>query len=250
MFKQTFKFIFLTVCNLSLLLNINPRVLADYQPDPNQQPASSSTDSGASRGCAEYKIPLSVLAPKKYIGETTSEHPTFVWFLSKPHQVDFRIFKFDSQGIPQRIGKPILLENKSGINKYSLPKSEPGLTVGQKYLWQVAVKCSDDDYLIERAEFIVQNMPSNLSQQLSGVVDHVQKAELYAQAGFWYNALEEALNLPTNSQRQQLISSLLQDLIKYEQPDARQNLDSVKVQEMQMRINNLKQIMAIEDSKG
>lgn len=50
----------------------------------DRKPASDYTRSGGSRGCPSLanKIPLTLLAPKTYIGYTFSTHPSFVGYLS------------------------------------------------------------------------------------------------------------------------------------------------------------------------
>lgn len=53
--------------------------------------------------------------------------------------------------------------------------------------------------------------------------------------------MTEALNLEKNK-KSALVSSLLQDLAKAEEPDANQKLTSVERQEIQKHIEKLKQI--------
>ncbi|WP_407893634.1 DUF928 domain-containing protein [Scytonema sp. NUACC26] len=158
------------------------------------------------------------------------------------YPVDLRIFEFDSNNQPSKpIGEPVQSSNSAGINKYSLPENQPGLTVGQKYLWQAAIKCPQG-YLVERAEFRVVEMPSSLTKQLSVTKDGTKKADLYAEAGLWYNALDEALKLSGEKKPATIVSTLLQDLTALEAPNATDTLTNAERQEMQKRGDRLKQI--------
>jgi hypothetical protein len=227
---------------LSISLTTASLVMARYIPPSGQQPPGDYSRTGGRRGCPEDKIPLTILAPNKHIGQTTSRYPTFAWFVSNSYQVDFRIFEFDANARPSKpIGKPVLLPKSSGINKYSLPESQSGLTVGQKYLWQVAIKCQQG-YLVERAEFKVVEMPASLSKKLSLTEDGATKADLYAEAGLWYNALDEALKVSQEKKIEKIVSNLLQDLATLEEPNTTDKLTDVERQEKLKRGDRLKQI--------
>ncbi|WP_407882943.1 DUF928 domain-containing protein, partial [Scytonema sp. NUACC26] len=209
-----------TSCVLSLYFTTASLAVARYIPPRGQKPPSDYSRTGGGRGCPEDKIPLTILAPKTHIGETTSRYPTFAWFVSNAYPVDLRIFEFDSNNQPSKpIGEPVKLSSSAGINKYSLPENQPGLTVGQKYLWQAAIKCPQG-YLVERAEFRVVEIPSSLTKQLSVTKDGTKKVDLYAEAGLWYNALDEALKLSDEKKPATIVSTLLQDLTALEAPNA------------------------------
>lgn len=231
-----------TGCVLTISLTTASLAIARYVPPRNQKPPGEYSRTGGGRGCPEDKIPLTILAPKKHIGETTSRYPTFAWFVSNSYEVDFRIFEFDANNQPSKpIGKPVLLPNSSGVNKYSLPENQQGLTVGQKYLWQAAIKCQQG-YLVERAEFKVVEMPASLSKKLSMTEDAAKKADLYAEAGLWYNALDEALKVSQEKKIAKIVTTLLQDLVTLEEPSRTDKLTDAERQEVQKRGNLLKQI--------
>ncbi|MUG91062.1 DUF928 domain-containing protein [Scytonema sp. UIC 10036] len=229
-------------CILSISLTTASLAIARYVPPRSQKPPSDYTRTGGGRGCPQDKIPLTILAPKKHIGETTSRYPTFAWFVSNSYPVEFQIFEFDAKNEPSKsIGQPVLVSSSSGINKYSLPENQPGLTVGQKYLLQTVINCQQE-YLVERAEFTVVEMPSSLSKQLSITKDGTKKADLYAEAGLWYDAFDEALKLSHEKKPAKIVSTLLQDLATLEEPDATKTLTDVQRQEMQKRSDRLRQI--------
>lgn len=241
MINQILNLRVVTGCVLSLFLAIAPAV-AGYVPPRTQKPPTDYSKSGGVRGCLEDKIPLTVLAPKKYVGETTSRYPTFAWFVSNSSQVELRLFEFEPNREVKQMGQKVILPSSPGINKYSLPQNQPGLAVGHKYLWQVSIKCPEGD-LIEAAEFIVSTiqMLSTLSSKLSSTKNELEKVELYAQASLWYNALESALKAEDHKQGL-VVTSLLRNLAKSEEPDATQKLTKQDRDQIQKRINNLMQI--------
>jgi hypothetical protein len=228
-------------CLLSLFVIITPLTIAAYNPPPDQKASSDNSKSGGIRGCPEDKIPLTILAPKKYVGQTASVYPTFAWFISNSYEVEFRLFQFDTNNQPKQIGEPITLQNAPGIQSLSLPETQPALTVGQRYLWQIAISCPQGD-LIERAEFTVIQMSSNLSTKLSSAKDQLEKSKLYGEAGLWYDSFREALNFLQNNKSSKIVSNLLQNLAKSEEPRATEQLKNEERQEIQKHIDKLKQI--------
>jgi hypothetical protein len=223
-------------CALILSLTIVRVAIAAYNPPPDQQPPSDYSRTSGTRGCPQDKIPLTVLAPKKYVGHTASVYPTFAWFISNPYQVEFRLFELDPKNEPKLVTKPILIDSAPGINKYSLPKEQPQLTVGKKYFWQVSIRCEQTD-LIEAADFTVVQIRMDVSQKLKTAKDGLEKAKIYAEAGLWYDSLAEALNSPNQPELQKLVSTLLQNLAKSEEPGVKE--------ENRKRIDNLKQIITV-----
>lgn len=237
-----------TSCVLGLSLAVTPAALAEYNPPSDQRPPSGYTTSSGSRGRCEVSggPPLTVLAPQKHVGQTASTHPTFAWFVpdSRPFVMEFALF----QSVPGRKPKPvqkIKLQSSPGIMKVSLPNSKPGLAVGQRYLWQVALLC-DPNYpsrdLVVKSEIEVVGMPPALKMALSATRDRLEMAELYARAGLWYDALGEAIGHAGDSRLEEFSSTLLEDLAKLEEPEATQvgNRQST----------NLRQIVSSEKQQG
>ena len=178
-----------------------------------RKPPSDYSRAGGSRGCPGENIPLTILAPNTFVGETTSRNPSFIWFISKQQLTEFRLFKLDkSTSTPKRIGVPIQHNSMSGINKLSFPSSQPPLAVGQRYIWQISINCSSGPF-VKRGEFMVVQKPTVLQEQLSKVTKNSQKPYVYAQQGLWYEALEEALKLaPTQGKLGHIGSDILRNL--------------------------------------
>ncbi|PHJ58486.1 hypothetical protein VF14_18965 [Nostoc linckia z18] len=219
---------------LSLLLFFAPAAIADFAPR-NRKPASDYSRTGGPRGCPGEAIPLTLLAPKTYIGYTAASHPTFGGFVSSAHKIEFRLFEFESTGQLKQWGNPIEKQVTGGIFKISLSENQPGLTIGKKYLWQVAIRCPDTA-LIARSEFTVIEMPLAVKSKLLSTMNDSQRANIYAEADLWYEALAEALKLAEPGQLGQVGSTLIQDLGKSELPGEKeqeriQHLQKIAIQE-------------------
>lgn len=235
-------------CVLSSIFAFTPISLAAYIPPEDQEPASDkSINAGRRRGCPSVKIPLTVLASKKYIGWTASTRPTFALFVSGSFEVDFRLYDFDENGELNQEIVQLKKKNIPGkIMTISPLKNRPELDVGKKYLWQVAIKCSQGHF-IQSAEFEVKPISTALKKQIENTQDKAKQVELYATNGLWYDSFAIAqqinsTNLPLNS-----VSSLLKDLLKWEK--STENLSEKRQQDIQEHTQRLRKIIANYQSK-
>ena len=199
-----------------------------YTPDPNSPPPKEPTDSTGSRGgCAgDTETKLTVLAPQSHVGQTASTHPTFAWFVpdSQPYPILFQLYEYDANGNRQLI-KTINLQSSPGIMTLSLPEEESGLSVGERYRWQVVMLCnpnSPSSALVAEVEIDVVEMSPALKMALAATTNPIERTELYASAGLWYNALGEVLNSEDGRTREFTLS-LLENLVELENSEAVQN---------------------------
>lgn len=210
-----------------------------------REPPSDYSRAGGSRGCPGEVIPLTVLAPNTFVGKTTSVRPTFTWFVSNAQPTEFRLFEVDANTpTPKRIGNPIRVQSKSGINQLSLLEKQPALTVGTKYIWQVSIDCPDSP-VIQRAEFKVVQKSSVLDDSLSQAVNHSQKTSIYAEHNLWYEALEEAFKPALQGKLGQVGFDIVQKLAQLDNFIPKQlTPDRVEIwkQEIQQRRNYLEKI--------
>jgi hypothetical protein len=214
---------------------------AGYIPPTKQEPPSDySSSTGVRSGCLAQadNNPLVILAPQNYVGETLSSHPKFIWFVTEQFETDFRLFEFTSDGQVKQLGKPIQVKSSSGINVLSLPLEQPPLTIGQKYLWQVAIRCPNGNFVLERAEFRVVANSSNLN------LNHYspEKIEEYAQSGFWYEALSESLQVAKSGKLGELGSRLVSSLAQSEIHSNVSTLTNDQRELIQKRIESLEAI--------
>jgi hypothetical protein len=214
----------LTICALTITLSLTQATLAAYKPPSDQKPPSGYTDSSGIRGrCKTIGTgSLTLLAPVTHVGQTTSVHPTFAWFVAHHQRVpmEFSLYEFDNNDQPHKLIYKSQLQSSPGIMKLSLPQEQPGLSVGQKYLWQVEILCNRNRpsrNLLARTEIEVVAMPASLKDALDHEQDRTQRATLYAEAGMWYDALSEALNPSNTGELGKAAANLIQDLANLEQ---------------------------------
>lgn len=203
---------------LTLSIGIAPMALAKYRP-PKRPSAPKETMPRVSRGdsCdrkAEGK--LTPLVPFSHIGQTSSPHPTFTWFVPDrtPHPLQFRLFT--------RTGQPLYrteIQSQPGIMSVALPPNLPQLTIEQSYQWQVVLVCDPkvpSRNVVATAEIQVVEPDASLQTQLAAVQTPQQRIDLYAEAGLWYDAIAVALKASETAQTQLPVLDLLDSLASSE----------------------------------
>lgn len=187
---------------------------AKYKPK-NRKPASGYSRGGGSRGCGSNgSIPLTLLAPKPFIGKTASLRPMLAWYSSSTKNVQFRLFEFESATQVKQIGEFKEIPSVVGINKLKLPTDYAELSVGKTYLWQIAIDCGIEK-IVNRAEFTVINPQSLAKNKFTTIPESVN---YYAENELWYEALEEALKIEENGKLGKIGSVLVQELAESEMP--------------------------------
>jgi Domain of Unknown Function (DUF928) len=214
----------LTSCILILTLGFSNTALAGYKAPRSQKPPSGYTDSSGVRGACQDISPreLTILAPINHVGQTTSIRPTFAWFVfdKQPLPIEFSLYEFDEGSKPKLLHKS-KLQSYPGVMKFTLSSKVSPLKVGKTYLWQLQAVCNSNHPSrdpVARAEIQVVRMPLTLLTALSRTSDRYLKANLYAEAGIWYDALQEVLPSTSKGQLGTMVVSLLEDLAKLEQP--------------------------------
>ena len=242
-----------TSCTLGLALFVTPAALASYTPGdqkpvPPGRRSDGGTTRGDTRGCSGRDMPLTALASRNYVGRTISQQPTFAWFVpsdSASKLMEFIIYEWLPGSESKEIRK-MSLQSSPGIMKLSpFSDNEPGLQPGKEYFWQVVIHCDPDNPsgdLVSQASIEVVGMPATLQSKLNKAVNSIEKANIYAEAGLWYNALDEALKLAEPSKLGEVGSTLLNDLAQSEAPQTTPDLPSKELDAIAKRIKNLRQI--------
>ncbi|MBD2103734.1 DUF928 domain-containing protein [Leptolyngbya sp. FACHB-261] len=220
---------------LGLSLALPSTALAQYIPPggPPDNPGPSGT-AGTRGGCRGEAGPaLTLLAPLEPAGQTSSTRPTFAWFApgSEAKPLQFKLYEYNAnnQLNPQPV-QTLELQSSPGMMQVSLPTNQPGLSVGRTYLWQVVMVCNPNHPsgdLIARSQIRVVEPSPSLARALAATPDRLMRSQLYARAGFWYDALGEALAAASDPKSRDLVSSLLEDLARLEEsgpgPSARRS---------------------------
>ncbi len=212
----------LTIVVVSLFLGMATVALADYKPPSEpSRPKQPTIISGTRGGCSKNgKAKLTTLAPQEHIGQTVSTHPTFAWFVPEAESLTmkFQIYPDDVNEYPQPI-QNIELQTKPGIMTHSLSQDELGLSVGQRYLWQVVIICEPNhpsSAIVAQAYIDVVQESPDLKIALAAATNPVDRADIYAERGFWYDGFGEVLACGDDARHRELMRNLLTDLAKIE----------------------------------
>jgi Domain of Unknown Function (DUF928) len=151
----------------------------------------------------EYRDPQSKSAPSKVWGLTANEYPT-LWFYipyaqTSISKIDFILKDRDNSGDKVIYQTSIQPSQQAGIINFSLPKISSPLAIDKLYQWQLklTMKPQPDPKKVtpSKAEEISVTgwiQRASLNQELNDRIARStpnQQAALYAENGFWYDAL-------------------------------------------------------------
>ncbi len=173
----------------------------NYTP-PGTLKRAIRTGGTGSRGCAQLgRVTVMPLVPSNHIGQTQAARPTFLAYVSGAQSVEFALTE-------PKVEKPLLVQtvtpDANGIVRVQLPETAPELAIGKDYRWAIAVVCnpnrrSNDVY----AQSWIQRTATTpeFAKKLTAATSGLEQARLYANAGFWYDAiasLTQTLNTNPN----------------------------------------------------
>ncbi len=199
-----------------------------FDRDPTLGEMRGDDDPSLTAFVPEYQ-PTSTAASQpnllKVWGLTTNEHPT-VWVYipyssALISRIDFILRSEDNpanplaEPLPWRIvyQTSIQAPKQAGIVNFSLPKTSTPLAIGKLYQWDVklTMKSQPTEEIagwIQRA-----NLNSNLSDRIKQS-NPSQQADLYAENGFWYDALSTLAIQRRDSPRDPAIKENWQSMLK------------------------------------
>lgn len=183
-----------------LMIGITLPASAGYQPPKQRSMPRRSAIATGRRGCSGVGKQMVALAPQAYVGQTASTRPTFAWFVPDTAPKEIKFYLYEVTGNGERVVHRASMQSQTGLMQYTLPQTEMTLQVGRLYRWRAALICNPkrpSDLSIAQADFDVIEMPATLKQQLATVRDPLQRANLFAESGLWYDAFGTALELQT-----------------------------------------------------
>ncbi len=214
--SQNYKLVLSLAIGGALL--VAPAALAiKYKKPPHPTaPRGASTGGGVRGGCdGTDPIGLTALAPLgEHVGQTTSTRPTLTWFTPNP-ALPTKVMLYRLGDVSETpIATPVLMANPNvpGMMQVQLPQE---LALNQIYSWRVIVDCPAGSKLVAKAQIIVVKPTPDVETAL-GQLKGLSKAEGYADAGFWYDTLAEALSLSPPAAAQDTVRSLLGNLVEME----------------------------------
>jgi hypothetical protein len=160
-------------------------------------PASIGTPhkrlTGASRGTADQAITLDVLVPVE-IGLTTRETPSLFWFQSQAANANLELSLLEGK---KTLHESADLKSAAGIQRFNAKDSNVKLSPNVPYKWVVALVLNEQDRSSDLvASGFIKRVPA--PAELAAAVAKAGPAELprlYAEAGFWYDAMESLADL-------------------------------------------------------
>ena len=221
-----------TVSSLGTSLVFADTALAQYQPPQGAPPGGPSLSNGSRGVCgATGPIPMTIIAPTQHIGRATTKNPTLVWFAPAiaSYRLHVSLYTGDLED-PELVQQFDGIEQKSGLVQFTFPETEPLLSPGQRYIWQVAIACNPEGDMYDQtllAEVEVVDVPAAVAEELAAAETPREQVEVYAQQGYWYDALREAVTDSETSNNQDSVVALISDLAELESPDYSQILRQI-----------------------
>lgn len=146
--------------------------------------ATRTTDAGAAF--------VSVLAPET-LGLTTQSQPTLYWYLSSTADRRVVITVIDEESIDPVLEITKAAPETPGLQVLDLAELGVRLEPGREYEWEVAlIDDADNRYQDVYSRGAIERIdpPSGIAQALDGR-SPLERAKVLAEAGIWYDAIDE-----------------------------------------------------------
>jgi Domain of Unknown Function (DUF928) len=202
-----------------------PSVAQNLSVGTHRTSAGSRGSDSTKTICLTVEKDLTALVPEYKIGNdklvwglTASKHPT-LWFYipysgDSVSQVSFELSLPTNEN--QTVYKTsIKLPQQPGFISVSLPKTIPPLAINKFYKWELGVtlNCPLNSYVYVDGWIQRVNVDSGLSEQIAQATPK-QQAGLYAESGFWYDALTILAQLRRTKQQDRSIAGDWVDLLQ------------------------------------
>ena len=216
---RTAKLLVRTTCvagGIGLLL-LNAPVFAGYTPPSDARIPRSDHTGGGVRGCGGE---IAALAPRlQSVGYSLSNRPTFVWYVlsDEVQPIEFHLYRYQPDGALEEVFINAIGQSTQGYMAYTLPSDQADLQVGETYLWQVMLYCDQNLEEIDAWSTADIEVVAPASELAGLPNDPLQRAQAYAQSGYWYEAIAAVYNT-TSPEAKTFRQSLLLDLAEVEAP--------------------------------
>ena len=195
---------------------------------PSQGSPTGRQRGGASRGeCRKFEGLTALVPDNNSIvwGQTTSDRPTFWFYLPSPltaqTPIEFVVQDEDDNYIYKtHFTAP---ETRSGLIDIQIPETIPSLEVGKTYSWTFTVYCDPtprSDSIFVQGAIQRISLDAELQNRLEEA-DSIDRASLYAANGIWFEALNTLANRDRTNTDENSIKAAWDDLLE------QANLDSL-----------------------
>jgi len=162
-----------------------------YKPPLRGTPAGRV--GGGTRGATEREsFSLLVLTPD-HIGYTVKEQPCLYWFISKPTTHDVEVTVIQRNGVKPLLEKVLKGPEKGGIQSVCLADQGVALAKNTQYKWFVTLVTDAEQRskdILAGGIIAMLDPPAALPAKLKADTGAVATTNVYAEEGFWYDALE------------------------------------------------------------
>ena len=160
---------------------------------PPKRGAPGGRLGGGTRGFTLESPALVALAPD-HVGLTAREQPTLFWYTSKTTDRPFELTLIEDHAINPIVEVTLPPPTQPGVQRIRLSDYGVRLSTGTEYQWFVALVLDENhrskDILtggkIERVD-----LPESVLARLAHV-SHEKSTAIYAEAGYWYEAIAAA----------------------------------------------------------
>lgn len=187
--------------------------LASYNP-PRLGKPGRRVGAGVRGPCMMSDRRLMPLVPTNAFGTTVEENPTLFWYVP-PTSAQSAEFILLDQNDKELYKTMLPLKKAPGIISFQLP-TEVALEMEKNYRWQFSLTC---DANVPSANPFVEGQIQRveLSQSLTKSLQRSQtldRPEIYAKAGIWYDALSTLAELRCQRPGDALLSNRWTTLLK------------------------------------
>ncbi|MDJ0519303.1 MAG: DUF928 domain-containing protein [Trichodesmium sp. MO_231.B1] len=227
-------------CALGLLVGITQPVLGEFKIPTTSRPGDRGDGGGRDpkdpnnppKLCPQMEKPLLALIPQSNLGYTLASHPTF-WLYIPGYSKSINFTLIDEATGKEIYQTKFNFEFERGIISLKLPSAAPPLKVGKQYRWRFVFDCGSGadnlpvDGVVERVA-----ATDSLTSRLNSAATVMEKIDIYAALGLWYETITELGNLRRSNPDDVAIkarwnSLLQQDYIRF--PDY--DLTSERIQD-------------------
>ena len=193
-------------------------------------PRSAGTG-GATRG----NLPQITMIVPEDGAKTVSARPTFYWYIAPPSlttannpattatpklsetKPNFKITLFLRDG-NDRSAKSVFVgegvADQPGLYKFTLPKDAPELVVGKVQRWQVRWQANSGASQVDVNAPIRRDDDPKVLAAITAAKNDLAKARVYAQNGYWYDAIDAYTNWLTANPQDKIARDERSNLLK------------------------------------
>jgi hypothetical protein len=161
-----------------------------------------SIGSGTRSGCAKTlpENAVTLLVPNTAVAHKTAQAKPSLYIQAKVATRTPLNFTLVDPQVSKPVVESLIAVSEPGIKKIELPQ-QMRLKPGNIYLWYIAVPCREiaqqQDILTSSVEFVPAS--PKVLEQVKRSNDNSKIANVYAENGYWYDALDAAINNNSDS---------------------------------------------------